>query len=113
MKLRPLKLENILQVQNGFAFKSELFCEPGRGIPLIRIRDLPNSTTELNYDGDYRAEFVVSPGDLLIGMDGDFRCFRWQGQKGLLNQRVCRLQGFAEGVEPRRRQLSWPVERQL
>lgn len=100
MKLRQLKLADLLQVQNGFAFKSELFCDTDRGLPLIRIRDLPNSSTEVQYDGPYREEFIVNHGDFLIGMDGDFRCFRWNGPRGLLNQRVCRLQGFVDGVEP-------------
>ena len=35
---------------------------------------------------------VVESGDLLIGMDGDFRIARWTGGRALLNQRVCRLQ---------------------
>lgn len=92
-------LEDILEVQNGFAFKSEFFTNNG-GNPLIRIRDLPNASTETNYSGEYRSEFLVQPGDFLIGMDGDFRCVRWSGLEGLLNQRVCRLRNFSAKVEP-------------
>ena len=33
-------------------------------------------------------------------MDGNFRCYRWQGGASLLNQRVCRLRNFHEGIEP-------------
>lgn len=100
MKHRTMSLGEILKVQSGFAFRSELFCDKDRGIPLIRIRDLPNQSTEVNYDGDYREEFLVDAGDFLIGMDGDFRCFRWAGHRGLLNQRVCRLYGFSDALDP-------------
>ena len=91
-------LGTLLEVQNGFAFKSELFCGKERGLPLIRIRDIERDDTEVNYDGPYRDEFVVNPGDLLIGMDGDFECYKWRGPASLLNQRVCRLKNFSNRV---------------
>lgn len=94
-----VSLGEVLKVQNGFAFKSELFSET-EGVPLIRIRDLPNSSTETRFRGEYRPEFLIAPGDFLIGMDGEFRCFKWRGPKGLLNQRVCRLHEFSPHVEP-------------
>jgi len=43
----------------------------------------------------------VKAGDLLIGMDGEFGCYEWQGEPALLNQRVCRLQGFSGELIPR------------
>lgn len=91
------QLRDVLEVQNGFAFKTEFFSNAG-GVPLIRIRDLGTSTTEANYVGDYRADFLVEPGELLIGMDGNFRCRRWGGPRALLNQRVCRLRNFSSRV---------------
>lgn len=94
-----VRLGDVLEVQSGFAFKKEDFTLD-TGIPLIRIRDLPNLSTEINYRGDFREEFVVEQGDYLIGMDGNFRCHRWQGPRGLLNQRVCRLRNFKEVIEP-------------
>ena len=45
-------------------------------------------------------EFLVSRGDFLIGMDGEFRCHIWKGPKALLNQRVCRLRHFAPSLDP-------------
>ncbi len=94
-------LGDLLEIQNGFAFDSKRFST-SKGMPLIRIRDLKNGmTTEINYDGDYDDRFVVSAGDLLIGMDGEFRCYEWAGGKALLNQRVCRLQNFHSTLDPR------------
>ena len=97
--MRSTRLGDILDVQSGFAFKTEFFSDT-KGIPLIRIRDLPNTSTETSYQGEFREEFIVEPGEYLIGMDGNFRCHRWQGPRGLLNQRVCRLRNFEADVEP-------------
>ena len=83
-------LLDVSAVQNGFAFKSELFTH-SEGKPLIRIRDIEDGWTENFYSGDYSDDFVVRKGDILIGMDGDFNAAIWQGADGLLNQRVCRL----------------------
>ena len=83
-------LSDVAMVQNGFAFKSELFTH-SEGKPLIRIRDIEDGGTENFYSGEYSDEFVVRKGDILIGMDGDFNAAIWQGIDGLLNQRVCRL----------------------
>jgi type I restriction enzyme S subunit len=95
MKKWPIKpLGDLLRIQNGFAFDSARFNDTKQGIPIIRIRDLARSCTETFYDGEHDASYEVNNGDLLIGMDGEFRCYRWQGGKALLNQRVCRLQHF-------------------
>jgi len=83
-------LQEVARVQNGDAFKSKLFSKE-KGFPLIRIRDLFRSKSETFYKGTYGHEFVVSRGDLLIGMDGDFACHEWHGEPGLLNQRVCKI----------------------
>jgi type I restriction enzyme, S subunit len=83
-------LQNVARVLNGEAFKSKLFSKE-KGFPLIRIRDLSRSRSETFYTGPYDPQFIVNPRDLLIGMDGDFACYEWQGQPGLLNQRVCKV----------------------
>jgi type I restriction enzyme S subunit len=99
MKRWPNKpLGELLKVQNGFAFKSELFNEDGKGLPIIRIRDLARGFSKTFYDGEHDPAFEVENGDFLIGMDGEFRCYRWQGGKALLNQRVCRLQNFSRDL---------------
>ena len=83
-------LSEVATVQNGFAFKSSLFTN-GEGKPLIRIRDIDKGETENHYLGEFSDEYLVNRGDILIGMDGDFKAARWEGQQGLLNQRVCRV----------------------
>lgn len=97
--MRQVRLGDFLEVQAGFAFKTEFFTS-GDGVPLIRIRDLAQSKTEINYCGPYKPDFLVNNGDYLIGMDGNFRCHRWQGGPSLLNQRVCRVRNFRQDIEP-------------
>ena len=89
-------LSDVAIVQNGFAFKSELFTH-SEGTPLIRIRDIENGWTENFYSGEYLNDFVVRKGDILVGMDGDFKAAIWNGSDGLLNQRVCRLISSTHG----------------
>lgn len=83
-------LSDVADVQNGFAFSSDLFSSSD-GAPLIRIRDISSESTQSFYTGEYSEEYVVRRGDILIGMDGDFNSAEWKGGDGLLNQRVCRL----------------------
>tara|TARA_B100000963_G_C22611917_1_gene665293 strand:+ start:1128 stop:2219 length:1092 start_codon:yes stop_codon:yes gene_type:complete len=98
---KTVKLGDMLDVQNGYAFNSKQFDADG-DIPLIRIRDLKNSIdTKTRYTGEYDDKYVVQSGDLLIGMDGEFRCYEWQGAAALLNQRVCRLQNFHADLNQR------------
>jgi type I restriction enzyme S subunit len=98
--VRVLKLGDVLDVQNGFAFDSDFFSDEV-GIPLIRIRDLKGGvSTDIKYKGDYNEAFKVKAGDYLIGMDGEFRCYKWKGEDGLLNQRVCRLVNFNPDIYP-------------
>jgi type I restriction enzyme S subunit len=95
------RLSDLLKVQNGYAFDSKEF-NPSEGMPLIRIRSLKAGVeTETRFSGSYDNKYVVNAGDLLIGMDGEFGCYAWKGEPALLNQRVCRLQGFALKLLPR------------
>lgn len=87
-------LASIASVQNGYAFKSEFFNNFSQGMPLIRIRDILNHSTEQFYSGEYESDFIVKYDDILIGMDGDFNISIWKGDNGLLNQRVCRIQNI-------------------
>ena len=84
------KLKDLITIQSGFAFESNLFNED-KGFPLIRIRDIKTNKTKTKYNGEIKKEFVVKNGDLIIGMDGEFNTVIWNGDEALLNQRVCRI----------------------
>lgn len=87
-------LGTVCKVFNGYAFQSGLFNTVGDGLPLIRIRDVNTGFSDTYYSGVYDDRYLVCDGDILIGMDGDFRAVRWKHGCALLNQRVCRLQDF-------------------
>ncbi len=85
-----VRLGEIAVVQNGCAFPSSAFG-PSGDMPLIRIRDVGKGTTATWYSGPFDAQYVVEPGSLIIGMDGEFRVEEWRGARALLNQRVCKV----------------------
>jgi len=83
------KVREVATVVNGYPFNSRLFSLD-RGHPLIRIRDLNSSETAVRYRGVWVEAARVRPGDVLIGMDGDFNVGTWNGEEdALLNQRMC------------------------
>lgn len=76
----------------GAPFSSKMFNSEGLGAPLIRIRDLSSQdpgifTEEVNPKGH-----LIKPGDIVVGMDGEFRLHIWKGQHAWLNQRVCHFE---------------------
>ena len=90
---KVLRGKYALSVLSGFPFDSQKFEFEDNGVymPLIRIRDINGSSTEVYYSGSYPIESVVKTGEVLIGMDGDFNISKWKGTNALLNQRVCKL----------------------
>ncbi len=84
-------LGNQLLILSGFPFPSTDFTSERIGEPLIRIRDLQQQNPETYFSGDYDSSFLVTRGDVLVGMDGDFNAVKWQGPQALLNQRVCKI----------------------
>ena len=85
------KLTDICDIQYGYAFDSKCFTEDSSYPALVRIRDVKRGYSETYYLGDYSDEYILSAGDLLVGMDGEFNIARWKMNGALLNQRVCKL----------------------
>ncbi|AHG89835.1 restriction modification system DNA specificity domain-containing protein [Gemmatirosa kalamazoonensis] len=85
-----VRLGDVATVLNGFPFPSSRFTRD-TGTPLLRIRDVARSSTEAYFDGFVDPEFLVQPGELVVGMDGDFSATLWRGPVAALNQRVCKL----------------------
>ena len=86
---KQCSIYEIAEVVYGAPFASTQFNTEKEGIPLIRIRDLPAEspgvwTTEVHPKG-----YIVKPGDIVVGMDGEFRAYLWGGMEAWLNQRVC------------------------
>ena len=79
----------VAEVIYGAPFRSALFNEEGIGLPLIRIRDLDTHEPKVFTPEEHPKGYRVQPGDLVVGMDGEFRAHLWHGRESWLNQRVC------------------------
>lgn len=101
MKCSKTNLGDLVEITSGFAFKSNLFNESKKGLPLIRIRDVLPGFSETYYDGEYEEKYLINNGDALIGMDGNFNLAIWNGGKSLLNQRVCKIKSNNEKLDQR------------
>jgi len=86
---KVVSVYEVADVIYGAPFSSAQFNTEGVGEPLLRIRDLPSEspgvwTTEVHPKG-----YKVRPGDIVVGMDGEFRAYLWGGVEAWLNQRLC------------------------
>ncbi|ECR2443857.1 restriction endonuclease subunit S [Campylobacter coli] len=91
------KLGDIVKLKNGFAFKSNLFCDIG--IPIIRIKNIQNENIVLDdlvfcNPNDYKNNldnYLIQKNDILIAMSGattgKIRLYNLNN-KAYLNQRV-------------------------
>ena len=79
----------IANVIYGAPFASSLFNSEKLGKPLIRIRDLPNESPAVFTTEAHPTGYLLQPGDIAVGMDGEFRAYLWAGVESWLNQRCC------------------------
>lgn len=82
-------INSLANIIYGAPFASKQFNTDGNGKPIIRIRDLRDQqfatyTTEVHPKG-----YLLRPGDIVVGMDGEFRPYIWGNDAAWLNQRVC------------------------
>ncbi len=88
------KLLNVIAIQNGYAFKSNLFSE--KGMPIIRITDINKSTVKkgtVYYPEsiEINERFKIKQYDILIAMSGATtgKVGKYISEKpSLLNQRI-------------------------
>ncbi len=85
-------LDSISSIKYGAPFASKLFNTTKVGIPLIRIRDLKKQSISTWSPEIHPKGFLVSGGELLVGMDGEFNPTIWFGEDALVNQRICKIE---------------------
>jgi type I restriction enzyme S subunit len=85
----PTAVQQAAEVVYGAPFKSDMFNSSRIGRPLLRIRDLATHDPGVYTTERHPREAVVKPGEVVVGMDGEFRAHLWQGPSSLLNQRMC------------------------
>jgi type I restriction enzyme S subunit len=79
----------IADVIYGAPFASSRFNDRQHGVPLVRIRDLGSQDPAVWTDEVHPKGYRLSSGDVVVGMDGEFRAHLWAGPEAWLNQRVC------------------------
>ena len=84
-----VRLIDIADVQYGFAFEGSLFNSKGMGKPIVRIRNIPDSSTNDYTTEEAPERYIVRNGDIVVGMDGEFHINSWSGDESYLVQRCC------------------------
>ena len=85
------RVVDIADVQYGFAFDGTLFNSDGNGMPIIRIRNIPDGITKDYTTEEADEQYIVKNGDIVVGMDGEFHINSWSGEDSYLVQRTCRI----------------------
>lgn len=83
---------DVSNVTYGAPFASKLFKAEPPGRPLVRIRDLKDERPGVFTEEFHPKGYLLQPGDIAVGMDGEFRAYVWGGETAWLNQRVCVFQ---------------------
>jgi len=78
-------------VDYGAPYASSKFNTEKRGLRVVRIRDLVDQTPAIWTDEEHPRAVRLADGDVVVGMDGEFRAHVWCGGPALLNQRACRF----------------------
>ena len=76
-------LGDVCSILNGYPFESKFFNKK-TGAPIIRIRDVTSGVSDTKYNGEVPSGYWIEPGDLIIGMDGDFNTRIWQVRARLI-----------------------------
>ena len=94
-KWKNVHLKSTAQFINGRAFKPSEWAT--RGLPIVRIQNLTNSTNTYNYcDFPVDPKHVIGDGQLLFAWSGTLGAFIWRGGKAVLNQHIFRVEVNSE-----------------
>ncbi|EJB0230093.1 restriction endonuclease subunit S [Vibrio vulnificus] len=89
-----VKLDSVVEVLSGFAFKSSSFNKASQGVPIIRIQNVAENNSEEDFvywDESYKEKFLIDDGDILLSLSGNIKLGIWGNGKALLNQRIIKI----------------------
>lgn len=93
------KITELVNVQYGYAFDGKLFNSNSEGMPILRIRNIPDGITSDYTTEEASADYVVHNGDIVVGMDGIFHINTWSGGDAYLVQRACSFRPIEEVIK--------------
>ena len=91
-------LVKVADILYGYPCDASKFNDNQQGVPLIRIRNVLDGTSDTYTTEEISEEFIIRKGDLLVGMDGNFHTGNWKGMDGYLCQRVCKINSKDERI---------------
>lgn len=96
VEFKPLL--SVADILYGYPCNASLFNSDGKGLPLVRIRDVLSGQTDTYTTEKVPDKYMLSYGDLLVGMDGNFHVANWKTDSGVLCQRVCKVSSSDETI---------------
>ena len=94
-KWKNVHLKTTARFINGKPFKPSEWAT--RGLPIVRIQNLTNSTNTFNHcNFPIDSKHVIDNGQLLFAWSGTLGAFIWKGGKAVLNQHIFRVEPNSE-----------------
>lgn len=93
-----VSIYDLIKVVYGAPFQSKHFNSDEAGKPIIRIRDLKTGSPQMWSEEVHPKGTLISAGDVVAGMDAEFRSTLWYGEDGFLNQRLFLAKPLYKGV---------------
>ena len=91
-------MTDLVDVQYGYAFDGKLFNSNREGMPILRIRNIPDGITSDYTTEEASKDYIVHNGDIVVGMDGIFHINSWSGRDAYLVQRACSFRPKEESM---------------
>ncbi|MCO6457899.1 MAG: restriction endonuclease subunit S [Pirellulaceae bacterium] len=92
---------------NGAAFRSEHFCEPSKGLPVVKIAELKSgitNQTKFSNRTDLEPKYCIDTGTIMYSWSGSpdtsLDTFLWTHGAGLLNQHIFRVEPKSTMLRP-------------
>ena len=87
---KRIKLKELAKYINGKAFKPSDWSS--KGIPIIRIENLTNSSASFNYfEGEIGEKYHISSGDMVLSWSATLDCYIWNREFAYLNQHIFKV----------------------
>jgi len=90
--------EEKIDILYGYAFDSQKFNIESIGMPIIRIRDLLNSSISTFFNWEYDEKYIITRWDMLVWMDWEFNIILRENIDSLLNQRICKISSISHNI---------------
>ena len=97
--MREVKLGEIAEYQNGYAFKPIDWSN--KGFPIIRIQNLNDPDKEYNYysGNEVDKKYFVSTGDILIAWSASLGVYVWDRGNAWLNQHTFKVNFISQDID--------------